>query len=503
MHALTLFFRKAVSAVAVAGFPILAFGGDNAPEPAEPVRELTLEDALRTAVEHNLSLSTSAFDRLIARESIRIADAEFQPGFSATIAKNFSITQNTSNLEENAVTEDDVTDGTVSVSQKLNTGAVVSLSGGTQRRFSDRSAQQPLVYPSNTGISITQPLLRGAGFEANRIRRKQALIGADRSNLVFKGRVLDVIQLTENAFYNIAFAQENLDVRQAGVDAAEQFVRENEARQRAGLATELDVMQSRVGLATRQSALIQARQLLRDTTDRLLALLGDISFSGLIQPVGVDFSTPEMPNVGKSYGLARSNDTAILEAEAQLAQLELGAKLAANNKRPQLDLGAGYGLTNVDNDGYGSSIRDLRNGDYYNWRLNLTLNVPWGLTEGRARLMQAKYGEEQQRAFLDQLEQDLMVRVRNAVRAIETGVESVDIANLSTQLSGQEYQLEKARFDSGLSTSRLVVDAQQRENLARVSETNSRVQLKQNEAQLRRIEGSSLQQYSLEVPATE
>jgi outer membrane protein TolC len=135
--------------------------------------------------------------------------------------------------------------------------------------------------------------------------------------------------------------------------------------------------------------------------------------------------------------------------------------------------------------------------------VNLVLSVPWGLTEGRARLRQAEYNVDQQRAFLAELDQNLMVQVRTAVRAVETDVQSAEITHLATELSGQEYQLEKARFDSGLSTSRLVVDAQQRENLSRVLETEAKVRLKQNEARLRRVEGSSLQQYALEVPQAE
>lgn len=502
MHALTLFFRKAVFAFVATGLPLFAAGEDNAATPVESIRQITLEEALRIAVENNLSLASGSYARLIARESVRIADSEYQPVFFARLAQNFSQSQATSQLEGTTDPQFEGIRGTASVSQKINTGAVLTFTGGTGRNESNSSFEESLYFDANAGVSIVQPLLRGAGTGTNRILREQANIGADRSDLAFKGQVLDIIQLTEIAFYNIAFAQENLDVRQAGVDAAEQFVRENEARQRAGLATELDVMQSRVGLATRRAALISAQQLLRDTTDNLLSLLGDTTFSGLVRPTNVDFSNPDSLSVGRSYGLARENDTAIVDAEALLRQLELGTKLAANNKRPLLDLGAGYGLTNVD-DGYGSAIGGLPEDNGYNWQVNLVLSVPWGLTEGRARLRQAEYNVDQQRAYLAELDQNLMVQVRAAVRAVETDVESAEITHLATELSGQEYQLEKARFDSGLSTSRLVVDAQQRENLSRVLETEAKVRLKQNEARLRRVEGSSLYHYALEIPQEE
>lgn len=133
----------------------------------------------------------------------------------------------------------------------------------------------------------------------------------------------------------------------------------------------------------------------------------------------------------------------------------------------------------------------------------MTLNVPWGLRANKARHRIAAYNEEAQRATIAEIEQSLLVNVRSAVRAIDTSIRSVEIAELSTELSAREYELEKARFDSGLSTSRLVVEAQQRGDEQKVAETQSRVQLKQNEARLRRIEGTSLDRFDLEVPPIE
>ena len=96
--------------------------------------------------------------------------------------------------------------------------------------------------------------------------------------------------------------------------------------------------------------------------------------------------------------------------------------------------------------------------------------MPWGRREGQARLRQTELILQREELRIQDLERTMMMDIRKAVRAAETGVERVNIAQLRSRLSREEYELEKAKFEAGLSTSRLVLDAQQRADQARVSE---------------------------------
>jgi outer membrane protein TolC len=98
---------------------------------------------------------------------------------------------------------------------------------------------------------------------------------------------------------------------------------------------------------------------------------------------------------------------------------------------------------------------------------------------------------------LQQIEQNLLLQVRAAVRAVETNLEGVQISTMATGLSEKQYELEKARFDAGLSTSRLVLEAQDALEQARVNELQSRVNLRTALAELHRLEGSSLARYGI------
>lgn len=464
--------------------------------PNETIIPITLEDAVQLALGSNLGLRSESFNRDVAREAVTIAEAAFEPVFDVTI--DTSETENPVTGNTTTSTATTVTRGSASVSQRIITGGTVTL-GTNLRRTQQQGgdARVPLVFNSNASLSVRQPLLAGAGFKVNRATRDRARIGVERSDIVFEGQALDIVLNTELAFYELASAHYTLDVQRSGLVTAQQFLSENEARRSAGIATELDVLQARVSVAERQAQIITAEQRVRDATDRLLALFGRRDFSGILQPTGYVFAPPAAISVEASYGRAVENDTAIRNNRGLLRQLELDAMVARSNRLPGLDVFGGYGLSGTDFESLGGAVDKIPEGDAFNWQAGISLSLPWGMNAERARWRAATLEVAQQQVRLEELEQSLMVDIRAAVRAVEADRQTVEINALSTELSQGEFELEKAKFDSGLSTSRLVVEAQQRWDEARVRETQSRVQLRQDLARLRRLEGISLQLYGV------
>lgn len=469
----------------------------------ETIIPVTIEDAVQLALGSNFGLRIESYNRTAAQEAVIIAGTDFEPVISANALMSGSADPDPTDATLSNSAEQ--RSASVSVSQRLGTGATATLSGDLGR--SERSgglARANLFYFSDLSLSLRQPLLAGAGFKVNRVARERARIGVERSGLTFRTEALDVVRDTELAFYNLASAHYTLDVQRSGLTTAQRFLDENEARRSAGLATELDVMQARVSVANRQAQIVTAEQRVREATDQLLALFGRRDFAGILQPVGYAFAPPASLSVERSYGRAVGNDPAILNARAAMRQLELDLVTAENGRLPQLDLQGSLGYTGTDTGlnepqpDIGGALEDLTRRDIYDWRVGVNLSVPWGMREGHARLRIARSNLEQQKVRLEQLEQLLMVNIRSAVRAIESDKQTVEINALSAELSQREFELEKAKFDNGLSTSRLVVEAQQRWDEAKVRETQSRVQLRQDSARLRRLEGGSLELYGVE-----
>lgn len=472
--------------------------------PGETVIPITLEDAVQLALASNLGLRADTFNRDIAREAVVIADAAYEPVFAVSASTFESETPNTViGTDSTSATR---LSGSASVTQRISTGAALTLQSNLGRsEQTGGAALTNLYFGSDLALSVRQPLLAGAGFKVNRAARDRARISVERSDINYEGRALDIIRDTELAFYTLTSAHYSLDVQRAGLATAQQFLAENEARRSAGIATELDVMQARVSVANRQSFIVTSEQRVRDSTDQLLALFGRRDFSGILQPTGFVFAPPANLSVEGSYGRAAEADTAIRNNRGLLRQLELDALVARNNKLPRLDFVGSAGINGSDrfspantNPDIGGAVDDMLEGEAYNWQVGINLNLPWGMNEARARYRMADYTIQQQKLTLEELEQSLMVSIRAAVRAIEADKQTVEINALSSELSKREWELEKAKFDSGLSTSRLVVEAQQRWDEAKVREIQSRVQLRQDMARLRRLEGGSLQLYGVE-----
>ena len=171
------------------------------------------------------------------------------------------------------------------------------------------------------------------------------------------------------------------------------------------------------------------------------------------------------------------------------------------NQLPDLDLLASLGYTaRATNAGYNQAISNLPNDHGNNWSVALNYSMPWGRHVEKARYRTAQTNISSRKVQLEQLEQTLLVNVRSAVRAVESNLAAVEIATKATELAARQYEQQKARFDAGLSTSRLVLLAQDDLENARFSELNSRLALRRAAAELNRLEGSSLQRFRVQLP---
>jgi outer membrane protein TolC len=100
----------------------------------------------------------------------------------------------------------------------------------------------------------------------------------------------------------------------------------------------------------------------------------------------------------------------------------------------------------------------------------------------------------------DQADQNLVVAVRAAVRGVQTNLATVRSSAENTKFNAKSYELQKAEFDAGLATSYLVLQAQNALETARVNELQAKVSLLTAIADLRFLEGSSLQLYHISLP---
>ena len=477
--------------------------------PAAPAAgTLTLQECVVRALKQGFDIQIQGYTLANAKDSLEISKAAFDPILSLSGMRRYSQSPDTPALIMFGFPNSASTNSgtySASINKEFSTGGTATL--GTN--LSNGSTDPYLLNSSSNGfnptfnggvsLSVSQPLLKNGGRRVARAAVDRSVIGVARANLDFKAQVLNVVQNTENAYYNYCFAREQEHVRQLSLDLANQAFDEAKTRKSVGVATDIDVLTAEVSVANARRQLILAQQQTKNSADTLLAVIGRFE---LDQPIGAtafdDYAGP-VPTIEAVYARALDNQPDYLSAKAALDQSTIDVRVAKNMKKPDLSATGSLGYNGPDRSSASDVYQEIPKGQNYNWSLGLTLTVPWGFRGDTARYRQALATFNQLQTQLHQTEQNILVQVRSAVRSVETNLESVKIAALATQLSEKNYDLEKARFDAGVSTARLLQQSRDDLDSARLNELQSRVTLRQAIVSLNRLQGTSLDVYKIQL----
>jgi len=468
---------------------------------------LTLDQCVAMALDKNYDLRIQRIITISSTNAIETAKAEYDPviGGSGNLGYNRSesypygvggVDPNTG-LPKSASTGQTLT-ADASISQKIITGATLQLGYSA-----DRATRYAPWQTYNSGLTLTvrQPVLKNYGSQVNRAAIERARLGAQLSNYDLKSSVLATVRSVESAYYALAYARANLVVLKSSLDTAQQLYNENKIRKETGVLTDLDVLQAQVGVANAQSNILLGQKSVNDAEDTLLSLINPFQFQTAIGPLDIVETDAIDVNFDRSYKLARDNSPDLASQRLAIEQSQIDLAVAKRNRLPQLDVvgSAGY---NASRGAFGSAVGNTLDQHNHDWAIGATITYPWGSRAERATLAGAKATLDTNQVSLEQLDQAVLLQVRTAIRAVQTSQEGVRISALAASLSEQQYNLEKARYDQGMSTFRLVQDMKQDLDNARVAELNARVSLRLALADLARLEGSTLSRYNIKLDET-
>ena len=471
-------------------------------------KPFTLEEAIALAMDRNFGLQTQSFTVANQRENVVIQDAALNdPTLTAGTTRSVSqAASTTSRLEGTSVVGPRSDNTTMRVGANLPrieaTNGTLAVNANVNRNATNSTnALLNPSYGNNISATLNQPLLQDFGRHVATAPLRRAKLQLNIASIAYRSAVLSLISDTENAYYNVVAARESLRIRQLTLERFQLLFDENQARRTSGVATDLDVLTAEVNVANARRALIQQEQTVRDAEERLLNLINVPTFDIRPGPVAFTDYSEGAPNFAQSYQLARQYYPDTLSQAETIRQFEIDLETARRNVKPTLDLSATLGYQARQTDAsYQQAIANLPNDHGNNWNVGLTYSMPWGLHADKARYRQAMNNLNSQKIRLEQLEQQLLVNVRQAVRAVETQLAAVEIAGKATELAARQFDQQKARYDAGLSTSRLVVQFQEDLENTRFQELSAKLALRRAVAELRRLEGSSVQRYRIQLP---
>ncbi len=489
---------------------------------------VSLNDAIKLALENNNEIATAKKDVEIAEFDLRGADGVYAPGFTSDTFYERRTTATASTIGG-------AINGAVTVSTMSNTvgvGGFSRIAGGSynfgfsssRTNTSNLNATINPQFPTALSFVYVQPLYRGRRFDNRRRTLEIAKKSLSITDEQFRQKAVEVISNVEQAYWDLAYALRNLQVQ---IDAVKQARLQLESNQRLvakGVLAPIDIVAANAQITTFEQGVYSAQDVITQAENRLKTLMlpnrsSEIWSRALVPVSPIELDVPRVP-------LEKAVETALANRQ-EIAQLKTSAEINKINERfyrdqtkPQVDLTGSYtssglagtttaaainpatGLSRVPDNlvgGYFKSIGNLVAQEYPTFRVGLTITFPFGNRVAKANLGRTLAEAGQIEYSTAQVEQSIEADVRNALQSLRSAEARLQAAAATRASAEQLYESEERQFKAGTTTSFLVFQRQNDLIAARGRELQAQTDLNKAISNFQRATGTTLEVNSVEI----
>lgn len=387
---------------------------------AQQARQVTFNEAVRLALEQNLTLQRTA--NSVDLQQIQVASnrATYYPNLNFSSSGRQSYGRTFSQEDLNFVNE-------TTESASFSVGSSVLLFDGFGRRAS----------------------------------LEEAKLGLEARDLDFQRQRQAVVFNVMSTYLLLIERQEQVRIQEENLEAQQQLLAQIEEFTQVGSRPISDLFQQQAQVASTELALLNAQRLVQ------------ISEAGLIQTIQLDpFGQYEFvaPTVEDAQLVAETYDIQGMLQQAFTQRADLRARdydiqaaqsaiqVAQSGIWPSLSLNGGYGT------GWNSQFRDPEDpsqaaaffdqlDQQRGGSLSLSLSVPiFDRFNTRNNTQRAEVQYENARLELDGLQQDIAVQVRQAYLDYQTAVKGLDVTEKQLASAELSLEAEQERYNVGAST---------------------------------------------------
>jgi outer membrane protein TolC len=397
----------------------------------------------------------------------------------------------------------------------------------------------PYVQSSLT-ITLSQQLLAGAGRFVN---RRNILIAENNRkilDLAFAQQAITTTTNTINAYWELAYARENVKVQQQAVTVAEKLYNDNKKQLEIGTMAPLDVTRAESELATDRTNLIVAQTTqLQDEVVLKNFISKDLMASNLInvEVIPTDKPTPpasiEAASFEDAVKEAFQKRPDVLEQGFNLKNAQVDVRATRNALLPTASVGLEYsssglagnssvtgaptviaGAPVVDatgtpvpglflpgtvpnvigtaKQGFGTAQSQIFHNTFPLYAAQLTFSVPLRNRANQADSIHAQLVEREFEAQVQQIKNTAVLDVRNTTIALEQGRAQVQSASKARELQQQTFDAEQKKYQLGASTVYNVILTQRDLITAQGTELRALANLAEAKANYERALGRTL-----------
>lgn len=435
------------------------------PATVAPAPPLSLEDAIRTGLEHNYGIQLSRRDVEIAENNVTRGNAGQLPTVAGNLVRTFNINNS------------------------------LQQTGGNDPRIVNGGRSNAL--QANVGLNWT--LFDGLGMfiAYDRLKTLNNLQQQVTRNTV-EQTVADIM----NAYYNVVLVSGRLKSLEEALNIGQARIDLTQAQVSVGTAAKVELLTAQVDFNADRSVLIQQQEALATAKINLNNLLG--------RSPRIDFLPSDSIVIAR--GISREEIVqGVTQRNPQLQQAELNRQVATYDRRlirstrfPQIGLQGGYGLTRNINNNF---ILNSRANDVITTTVTTNTNRVFGPTYGvvasvpifdgfnRSRLEQnARITEVQTQLQLEQTRLQLDANLEQAYTQYQNRLQLLQLEEDNIKLARQNVAIALERYRLGLLTPLDLRVAQNTQLTAENRLLDIRFQAKQAEIELRRLSGELVQE---------
>ncbi len=394
--------------------------------------DLSLAEAVSLGLRRNYNIRSLKLQRLREKFDLFVADDMFNPKLKLSATHRFS-RGSADNVRSSGIAP--------SVSLLGEYGTNLELNWDQQLNAAKNAGD---LSSDGLALTLTQPLLRGAGKDVTTAPLRLAKLTEQVNQLNLKASVAQTLFDIISAYRALLKSQNQVTLATAALERAATLLEVNKGLIVAGRVAQFDVVQIEADIASQELAVEEAKNQLDASRLQMLKLLAlDLSTpvrasdSLQVTRLEIDQTT--------ALSVAQAKQPHYLSTLLQSEQAAINLILAQDKARWDLSLVAGVNQQRGQHSISGSS----RAWDSYT---GLKLEIPIGDLGIRQGKVNAQSLLEQQQLLQQEARMELQRQVTDAVRGLNTLWRQLEISQRVIELSRRKLSIENDKLNAGRSS---------------------------------------------------
>jgi len=496
---------------------------------------LSLRQAIELALINNPELRSQRLDLEIARSGVDQVKSNYDP--YVQVQSNFSHSEQPTSQPAFG-TENE------SMSINLTTGSMIPSGGNVSVNFQNSQQKSNSSFttlnPSynvSLGLNFSQPILKGGLMDWRKDEIKKKMNDYEQSEINLKSKALEIASRVEDAYWSLVRARREYEINQRSLERAESMLKLTEAQVRAGLNPQVALLQSQSNLESVRASLLRGEASLRQAENNLKQLLYFQTEEELLETKIIPMDQPSIDQYqferGKFVETAMLKNYTVERLYLNLDSMEISNRQTRNQLFPQLDFNSGFSLAGLAGDSdpstqlvqtgfvipnpyptpepymleystmtqpesdqegdYFDAANGLLEGNNLSYQIGLTLKVPIGNRSAKSQVRMADYNLQKTELELARQRRMIRFNLDSLMADFDSAYKAWEASKLARELAEKSYQIEKRKYELGMSTQYQLLDQEQQLKEAEKNEISALIEYNKAIGKIKRAEQGYLE----------